>query len=261
MAAQISAAERVPYLKRDRVSALALGAVCHAAFAIAIGAMVAGLHEGMRFGLGPLSGTAAWVANAALCVSFPALHSWLLTDRGARWLDRLADGRLGRDLRTTSFASIASAHLLLVFALWSPVGPVLWQASGVARGAAELLFAGSWLLVVKSMADAGLAVQTGFLGWSAVARGRRPRFSSFTPRGLFRFTRQPIYLAFTLTLWTGPVVTSDRLLLSALWTIYCMIGPRWKEERLLTRDPAGYRRYQQLVPYWLPRLTRPREEL
>jgi hypothetical protein len=29
-------------------------------------------------------------------------------------------------------------------------------------------------------------------------------FRPFAPRGSLRFTRQPIYLAFTLALWTSP---------------------------------------------------------
>jgi protein-S-isoprenylcysteine O-methyltransferase Ste14 len=249
------------YGRRDRLRAVALGASCHVSFGVAIAAMIVSLHEGMRFGQGRLTGMAAWLANLLLCGSFPLLHSWLLTPRGARWLDRVAEGRLGRDLRTTSFALITSVHVLLVFALWSPAGSVLWRASGAARWPDELLFAASWLLVVMAMRDASLAVQTGFLGWSAVARGNRPSFPAFTPRGLFRFTRQPIYVAFVLTLWTGRVVTTDRLLIAAVWTLYCVLGPVWKEARLLARDPDRYRRYQRLVPYWVPRLTPPREEL
>lgn len=35
---------------------------------------------------------------------------------------------------------------------------------------------------------------------------------------------------------------------------YCVAGPRLKEGRMLARDPDGYRRYQTLVPYWLPQL-------
>jgi hypothetical protein len=43
------------------------------------------------------------------------------------------------------------------------------------------------------------AVQTGALGWRAIARGERPRYASFFPeRGLFRVCRQPVYVAFAL---------------------------------------------------------------
>lgn len=241
------------YTFKQRAAAAGLGAICHGAFLLAIVAMIVSLHEGLRFGAGRLTGGAAWLANGALALFFPTVHSWLLTRRGGSWLDRVVPGSLGRDLRTTSYALIASLQLLAVFALWSPIGHVISRAEGVLRPASELAFAASWLLLGKGMLDAGLDLQTGFLGWGSVARGQRPRFRSFPTRGLFRFTRQPVYVAFTLTLWTAPTLTADRLLLAGVWTLYCLLGPLLKERRILAREPDGYGRYQQRVPYWLPR--------
>ncbi len=238
----------------DRATAAALGAACHVAFGVAIAAMVVSLHQGLRFGAGSLKGAEAWAANTALALSFPALHSWLLTQRGARVLDRIS-ARRGRELRATTYALVASLQLLAVFALWSPVGGELWRAKGSALTASTLAFGASWLLLLKAMSDAGLGVQTGWLAWSAVVRGRAPEFPRFEPRGLFRFTRQPIYVAFACTLWTGPVLSSDRLLLAAVWTLYCLVGPLHKERRLIARDASGYCRYRATVPYWLPRLS------
>ena len=59
-------------------------------------------------------------------------------------------------------------------------------------------------MLLKAVIDAGLALQTGFLGWWAAARGRAPLDPPMPLRGLFRPCRQPIYVAFTLTLWTVP---------------------------------------------------------
>lgn len=119
------------------------------------------------------------------------------------------------------------------------------------------LYAASWLLLLKAMADAGLDLQSGFRGWGAVARNRHPRWQSFPTGGLYRYTRQPVYVAFFLTLWTAPVWTPDHLMLAAGWSAYCLIGPRWKERRYLRFGGERFQRYQQLVPYWLPS-ARPR---
>jgi len=109
---------------------------------------------------------------------------------------------------------------------------------------------------VKGMNDAGLGTQMGYLGWTAAARGERPRYDSFPTGGMFRYCRQPIYAAFALTLWTGPVLTPDRLALAVLWTTYCLVGPLLKERRYLRRHGEAFREYQASVPYWLP--ARPR---
>ena len=102
------------------------------------------------------------------------------------------------------------------------------------------------------MSDAGLAVQTGFLGWSAVARDRAPIYGDFAAKGTFRVVRQPVYLAFACTLWTGPVWTPDHLLLATAWTGYCVFGPVLKERRYLRAYGERFARYRDRVPYWLP---------
>jgi protein-S-isoprenylcysteine O-methyltransferase Ste14 len=77
-------------------------------------------------------------------------------------------------------------------------------------------------------------------------------------RGLFRIIRQPIYVAFALTLWTVPVWTPDQLVLAVSYTAYCLLAPRTKERRFAARYGDRFRRYQATVPYALPRLPSPK---
>lgn len=46
--------------------------------------------------------------------------------------------------------------------------------------------------------------------------------------GLFRVIRQPIYVAFALTLWTVPVLTPDQSVLAVTFTAYCLLVPPTK---------------------------------
>jgi protein-S-isoprenylcysteine O-methyltransferase Ste14 len=240
------------YDRRQRAVALAYGLFNHLAFAIGITAMLAGLYSGMGTARGTLHGVAAVAADVALLASFVVLHSFLLSAGGRRVLARLAPLGLGADLGTTTFATIASLQLLLVFTAWSPLGPVWFEAHGAARVFSTLAYLTSWGLLLKSMADAGLSLQTGFLGWGSIVRNRKPSFPTFPERGTFRFLRQPIYLAFALTLWTGPVWNADHLLLAISWTLYCIAGPVLKERRCVAAYGESFRRYQRRVPYWLP---------
>ena len=242
------------YEPRQRAIALLAGAVCHASFALGIGAMIGAIYFGLQLGLGTLHGGAAVLADALLVLQFPLLHSWLLTERGARWLGRAVPLGLGGDLATTTFATISAWQLVATFAAWSPVGPVWWHPHGGWWAPFTAAYAASWLFLLKTMHDAGLSVQTGFLGWGAVVRGRRPCFAPFAARGSFRHVRQPVYLAFSLTLWTAPVWTPDRLLLAVGWTLYCLMGPLLKERRYLRHYGASFQLYRERVPYWLPSL-------
>jgi protein-S-isoprenylcysteine O-methyltransferase Ste14 len=236
--------------------AIAYGVVTHAAFVAAVATMIAALYDGLRFGQGPLRGPWAWLANTALVAQFPLLHSYLLTPAGQRWLARLAPRELARDLAPTTFALVASGQLLATFALWSPSGVVLDDAHGASLWLFRGAFAASWIFLLKALTDAGLGVQTGFVGWSAVLRGRRPQFGEFPTHGLFQVCRQPVYLGFALTLWTGPVHTLDGLVLALTWTTYCVAAPLHKELRYLGRYGERFARYRERVPYFVPRLPK-----
>lgn len=225
-------------------------------FVVGVGAMIFNLFHGMQRGLGPFVGWGAVSANFLLVAQFPLLHSWMLSRRGRAVLERLAPGTLGRDLSTTTFAIVASAQLILTFVLWSPSGVVWWRPEGPALAVHATVFALAWAFLLVALKDAGLPLQTGFLGWSAVLRDRKPVFGEFPTGGLYRFVRQPVYIGFALTLWTAPVWTPDRLVLALGWTVYCALGPRLKERRYVRRYGEPFRRYQSAVPYLAP-FTRP----
>lgn len=232
--------------------ATVLGLGCHAAFLAGVGAMIVSLHEGLQTGGGTLHGPLAWTADAALALQFPLLHSFFLSRRGRRALARVAPTPVGAHLVPTTYALVASLQLVAVFLLWSPSGTVWWRAQGAARIASTAAFAGAWLLLLRAMSDAGLALQTGTLGWVSVVRGRTPDYGPLRTGGLQRLCRQPVYVAFALTLWTPPTWTPDGLVLAVLWTGYCLVGPRHKEARYRRAYGAAFDAYRARTPYWLP---------
>lgn len=239
-----------------RALALTAGALCHGTFLVAVSAMFIGLNNGLTTGRLRLGGAAGTVWNVLLALQFPLVHSFLLTPRGRGLLARLLGRRHGKSLTPTTYAWSAALQILATFALWSPSGTVWWEPQGGARFGMNMLFASSWLFLGKALLDGGLGLQTGWIGWSAVWRGQRVQFPPLAQRGLFAACRQPIYLGFALTLWTGPVWTPDRLLLATLWSAYCVIGPLHKERRYLAQHGEAFARYQVRVPYMLPRKRR-----
>ncbi|MBR1135383.1 isoprenylcysteine carboxylmethyltransferase family protein [Bradyrhizobium denitrificans] len=231
-------------------TAVLTGLVCHALFALAVLAMIGAMFFGMSESFGRVPWPWAIVANTALLLQFPLVHS-LLLGPGRRWLARL--GQHGATLATTHYAVIAALQLLCLFALWTPSGIVWWRAQGGAFVALCLAYATSWLLLIKASWDAGVEVQSGALGWLSLAADRPPRFPDMPERGLFAIIRQPIYLAFALSLWTVPVWTPDQLAVALMLTAYCLLAPRLKERRFAQIYGARFRAYRARVPYILPR--------
>lgn len=207
---------------------------------------------GMSRSLGALEAPWSWIANAILLAQFPIMHSFLLTKRGRALLAHLAPVGTGTTLSSTTYVIIASLQVFALFVLWSAGGTIWWQAHGAALGALTVLYAGSWLLLGKAMYDAGLSLQTGSLGWVALFRNRDPIYPKMPESGLFRLSRQPIYVAFTLTLWTVPTWTPDQLMVAVVLTSYCLIGPLFKEMRFRRIYGAAFDAYTRVIPYWSP---------
>lgn len=136
---------------------------------------------------------------------------------GRQLLARAAPRPIGQDLATTTYATIASMQVALLFLGWSPSGIIWWQ-EGFALTTLCTLYLVSWLLLLKAIRDAGFAQQIGLLGWWAVYRKVPPCYAPMPQRGLFRFCRQPIYVAFAMTLWTVPAWTPDQLEVAVVLT-------------------------------------------
>ena len=250
----IRAALRPPAGRSRIALALVMGVLCHALFAAGVLAMIVAMFFGLSQSLGTVPWPMAALANAALILQFPLAHSLFLTPRGGRMLARLIPGPYGATLTTTTYAIIASAQLLALFALWTPTGIIWWQAEGAAFWAMTTAYAASWLILGKASFDAGAEVQSGALGWMSLLARIRPVFPDMPTQGLFRLIRQPIYVAFALTLWTPPVWTPDQLVLATAFTAYCLLAPRLKERRFAARYGARFDQYRRDVPYALPRL-------
>ena len=252
----IRAALRPPKGAGRIALALCFGVLCHVIFVAGVLAMIVM----MFFGLSKCLGTVIWpmavVTNAALIAQFPLAHSLLLTGPGGRFLARLIPGPHGQTLATTTYAIIASTQLLALFTLWTPSGVVWWQAEGPMFWVVTGAYAASWLLLLKASFDAGVEVQSGALGWMSLMARIRPVFPDMPTKGLFRLIRQPIYVAFALTLWTVPIWTPDQLALAICFTTYCLLAPRRKERRFAQRYGDRFARYRADVPYALPRLLR-----
>jgi protein-S-isoprenylcysteine O-methyltransferase Ste14 len=241
---------------RRWLAAAAMGLACHLTFLLAVASMAYALATGLQAGRGAVPAPLGLAVNLLLVLQFPLLHSFLLSVRGRPWLLRLSPVGHGRTLAPTTYVLVGSLQLLLTFWAWTPTGCVWHAPHGATGGLQWAMFAGAWLFLVKALADAGLGVQSGAVGWWALLRGKPVAYGDMPTTGLFARCRQPIYLGFALVLWTAPTWTPDWLLLTTGWTVYCVVGPRRKEQRWERLFGDRFRAYRATVPYLLPRFRR-----
>lgn len=228
------------------------GLLCHVLFVAGVGTMIGEMAFGMSRSLGRLPRPWSWMADAVLLMQFPLAHSYLLSRHGRALMGRMAPGRLGGRLSTTTYVIIASLQTGALFLFWTPTGTLWWHAHGTVLVLVCALYTASWLLLLKSIVDAGFAMQVGLLGWWAVARDKAPVYPPMPRTGLFRLCRQPIYVSFALTTWTVPTWTPDQLVVALVLSAYCLLGPLFKEARFAKLFGGEFAAYRRSVPYWLP---------
>ena len=246
----------MPHGWKRIIIAFAYGITCHIIFVLAVGVMIISMFFGMSKSLGNVPQPACFLTNALLLLQFPVTHSLLLSQRGKILLSWIAPKQHFKTLSTTTYAIVASLQLLFLFLLWTPSDIVWWRAEGAALYVLCCLYTFSWLLLIKSSIDAGAEVQSGALGWMSMAQNKTPTFPDMPTKGLFSVVRQPIYVSFSLTLWTVPVWTPDQFSLAVVLTFYCVFAPRLKERRFKKLYGDRFLRYQKAVPYAIPRLYR-----
>ena len=126
------------YTPAQRYVALAYGLASHALFLASVGVMFWSLYNGLHMSLLHLHGGTAMLMDVLLVVQFALGHTLLLSNRGRRFMARLAPLGLGSVLSTTIFAGLASAQLLMTFLLWSSTDSVWWMPT--VTGSALLTF-------------------------------------------------------------------------------------------------------------------------
>ena len=97
-----------------------------------------------------------------------------------------------------------------------------------------------------------------FIGITQVITGERVSSATNEPlqrSGLNRWMRHPLYTGAFLVLWGGAISLLG--FWTAIWgTLYLVIGSRFEERKLINIYGDDYRRYQQDVPQFFPRLKK-----
>lgn len=238
---------------RNKLIAYSIGILCHLAFFMAIGSMAYMLATGLTSGILPIGGAYGRLINTLLLIQFPVFHSFFLTPIGKKILVSPFPKEIAKDLITTTYAFVASIQLLVVFVFWTPATNAWFVPPHSIFLPWILVYGISWIILMKALAEAGMAMHTGALGWRSVVTGKQVVYPQIPTAGLHSQCRHPIYLAFSLIILTAPVWSFDHFMLASIWVLYCLIGPKFKERRIQARSKDQYEKIKQHTPYLIPR--------
>ena len=154
-----------------------------------------------------------------------------------------------------TYVLLSSLALVLLFALWQPIGGTVWSLTSEAGASAvrALYFAGwGMLLYVTALIDHfdlfGLRQ-----AWLAF-RGRPYAPHPFKTPGLYKHMRHPLYVSWAIIFWASPVMSVGHLLFAVVATAYMVVAVLLEERDLVGHFGDAYRHYQESTPRYIPRL-------
>lgn len=204
-------------------------------------------------------GTALFI-NLLLLSVFAVQHSLMARPYFKRWWTRIIPPAAER----STYVLFSSLALILLFALWEPMGGVIWSVEAAAgQWAANGAYAFGWLLVLFSTCAINHFDLFGLRQTWAYARGRDAEPLKFKQPWIYRVVRHPLYVGWFFVMWATPTMTVAHLVFALGTSIYMLIGIQFEEHDLQNVHPE-YRDYKKRVPMLIPFLTKlkqPREAL
>jgi methanethiol S-methyltransferase len=192
---------------------------------------------------------AAWVVNAVLLVLFAVQHSVMARP----WFKRQWTQLVPQVIERSTYVFVSSAALVLLVALWQPVGGVLWQIeSPAARAVVLAISAVGWLIVVGSSFLINHFDLFGLRQVWLYYRGIPYTPLPFAVPGVYRWVRHPLYIGWLTAFWATPTMSVSHLLFAAGITAYILAAIRWEEADLVAHFGEQYAAYRRRVPMLLP---------
>ncbi len=196
---------------------------------------------------GPLG--EALLINAALLTLFAVQHSTMARP----WFKRMWTRIVPKQIERSTYVLLSSLALILLFALWQPIGGVIWKVEQpVLRAVLNGLFAMGFGLVLISTFLINHFDLFGLRQVYLYLRGKPYTQLRFGTPTLYRHVRLPLYLGWLFAFWATPTMTIAHLVFAVATTAYIFVAIQFEEKDLMDQYGDDYKRYKQNVPMIVP---------
>jgi protein-S-isoprenylcysteine O-methyltransferase Ste14 len=193
----------------------------------------------------------ALVVNLALLSLFAVQHSVMARPAFKKRLTRLIPEAAER----STYVLASSLALIVLFALWRPLGGVVWNVTDPTGRAVLLgLFAFGWLLVLVTTFLINHFDLFGLRQIWLYLRQRPYTAIRFRTPGPYRLVRHPLYVGWFFAFWATPTMTVTHVFFALVTTAYILVAIQLEEQDLVDAFGISYTSYQTRVPMLVPRL-------
>jgi methanethiol S-methyltransferase len=191
----------------------------------------------------------ALLIDLGLLGLFAVQHSVMARPAFKRWFTRLVPESAER----STYVLFSSLALIALFALWQPLGGVVWNIEDPAwRGVMYAAFGFGWGLVLVSTFLINHFDLFGLRQVWLQLVGKPYTHLKFGTPGPYRLIRHPLYLGWFFAFWATPVMTATHLLFALATTGYILIAIQLEEKDLVDALGEDYREYKKRVPMIIP---------
>ena len=159
-----------------------------------------------------------------------------------------------KPVERSTYVLFSSLALILLFALWQPIGVVIWNVTNPAGRLAlyGLMAAGFFIVLIATF----LINHFDLFGMRQVwlyLRGREYTPLPFKKPLFYKYVRHPLYVGWLLAFWAAPTMTVAHLVFAVMTTGYILVAIQFEERDLITIHGKDYVRYRREVPMLIPR--------
>jgi len=200
---------------------------------------------------GPATGAlfVSLLIDVGLLMLFAVQHSVM----ARRWFKEWWTQMVPKPVERSTYVLFSSAALILLFALWRPLGGVIWSVEDpTGRVVLRVLFAFGWGLILFSTF---LINHFDLFGLQQVWRyllNRPETGMSFRTPSLYKVVRHPLYVGWLFAFWMTPTMTLAHLLFSIATTAYILLAIQFEERDLVREHGEAYEEYRRRVPMLVP---------
>jgi protein-S-isoprenylcysteine O-methyltransferase Ste14 len=191
----------------------------------------------------------SFAIDTGLLAIFAVQHSIMARKWFKDWWTQIVP----KPIERSTYVLCSSLALILLFALWQPLGALIWSVEDpVGRFVLRGLFASGWGLVLVSTFLINHFDLFGLRQVWLYLLNRPCDALRFATPGPYRLVRHPLYMGWLLAFWMTPVMTLAHLLFSIATTAYILLAIRFEERDLVREHGDAYEEYRRSVPMLVP---------
>jgi len=187
--------------------------------------------------------------DLGLLALFAVQHSLMARPAFKRWWTSFVPQPVER----STYVLFSSLALILLFALWQPLGGEVWSVTNpTARALLYALFAFGWGLVLVSTFLINHFDLFGLRQVWLQLRGTPYTTLRFGTPGPYKLVRHPLYVGWLFAFWMTPTMTFAHMLFAVMTTAYILIAIQLEERDLVAEHGERYEAYRRSVPMLVP---------